>query len=121
MSQNKELRGPTNYYRTWEIRCREEKNGNLNGLVASPVVTCSIGGLPKTYQGGTPVLFLRGDQDSTSAQSVADDIKRLYGKDATVITYRGAAHWLMIEKKEEVTEGVLRWLTMVRPPPHPRM
>ena len=30
---------------------------------------------------------------------------------ARMVTYEGAGHWLMVEKKDEVTRDVLDWLT----------
>jgi len=30
-----------------------------------------------------------------------------------IIAYEGAGHWLMVEKKDEVTRDVLDWLTGV--------
>ena len=37
------------------------------------------------------------------------ETRRLYPT-AKIITYEGAAHWLMIERKEAVTRDVLDWL-----------
>ncbi|KAF9645124.1 alpha/beta-hydrolase [Thelephora ganbajun] len=96
MSQNDTMRGPTNYYRTWNIRFNEEKDGHL----------------PETYRQGTPVLFLRGAKDGTSSKAVLRETRRLYPA-AKIITYEDAAHWLMLEKKEAVARDVLDWLCQV--------
>lgn len=41
-----------------------------------------------------------------------ENTKKLQG--AEIKTYEGAAHWLMIEKREQVTEDVLDWLAKFR-------
>jgi pimeloyl-ACP methyl ester carboxylesterase len=33
---------------------------------------------------------------------------------AKIITYAGAGHWLMVERKEEVTRDVLDWLSDIK-------
>lgn len=106
MAQNKNLRGPTNYYRTWRLRCEEEKHRerNFNNLIALLMVHMFA---VNTYREETRVLFLRGGKDKTS--EVGGELQHM-----EVIEYDDAAHWLMIEKKEEVTKDVLKWLNASR-------
>jgi pimeloyl-ACP methyl ester carboxylesterase len=71
-----------------------------------------IAGLDKISREMTPVLFLRGDQDATSNEVIMEQTERLCK--ATVITYKGVAHWPMIERKEQVAKDVLDWLGGIR-------
>lgn len=67
---------------------------------------------PFTYKKNLPVLHLRGGNDTTSPESHIETVRKVlpWGK---IITYEGAGHWLMVEKKEEVTRDVLDWLSGV--------
>ena len=59
---------------------------------------------------GLPVLQLRGLSDATSPE-VPFEIARKALPWARTITYEGAGHWLMLERKDEVIRDVLDWLT----------
>jgi len=88
------IQGPLNYYRTSRLRFEEEE--------AAP-------NLPFAYKKGLPVLHLRGTNDATSPEYSMRAVRKIlpWGK---IITYEGAGHWLMLEKKDEVTRDVLDWL-----------
>jgi len=88
------IRGPLNYYRTHKLRFEEEQ--------AAP-------DLPFVYKMGLPVLHLRGLDDATSPE-VPFEIARKVLPWGRFITYEGAGHWLMLERKDEVIRDVLDWL-----------
>jgi len=68
--------------------------------------------LPFAYKKGLPVLHLRGANDATSPEQATEIMRKVlpWGK---IITYPDAGHWLMVEKKDEVTRDVLDWLSGV--------
>ena len=68
--------------------------------------------LPFVYKKGLPVLHLRGANDSTSPEQ-ATEIMRKVLPWGNIINYADAGHWLMVEKKDEVTRDVLDWLSGV--------
>lgn len=62
---------------------------------------------------GLPVLHLRGLDDATSPE-VPFEIARKALPWGRIITYEGAGHWLMLERKDEVIRDVLNWLADVK-------
>jgi len=93
------IQGALNYYRTTKLRFEEEQ---------------SAPNLPFAYKKGLPVLHLRGANDATSPEPITEIVRKVlpWGK---FITYEGAGHWLMLEKKDEVIRDVLGWLADVWP------
>lgn len=115
VSRNESMRGPTNYYRTWKIRHEEEGCGpHFYCLIALFTIHYPVVLQRKSYPKGTPVLFLVGDQDATGMEEGLTVTRGSYPM-VEIKTYEGAAHWLMIEKKDEVMKDVLAWLTEHRP------
>ena len=60
------------------------------------------------------MLLLRGGNDATSPEFAVRVMRKVlpWGK---IITYEGAGHWLMLEKKDEVIRDVLDWLSDMGP------
>jgi pimeloyl-ACP methyl ester carboxylesterase len=55
-----------------------------------------------------PVMFIRGIRDPTSPAIAAQRMEQLVPRMKKISV--DAGHWLMIETKKPVTDGVLRWL-----------
>jgi soluble epoxide hydrolase/lipid-phosphate phosphatase len=110
------IQGPLNYYRTSKLRFEEEQAGRpATSSKTRPEIhpfAILAPNLPIAYKKGLPVLHLRGTDDTTSPESRTGIMRKLlpWGK---IITYEGTGHWLMLERKAEVTRDVLDWLTDV--------
>jgi pimeloyl-ACP methyl ester carboxylesterase len=110
------LQGALNYYRTTRLRFEEEQAGRSttsnDEAEIHPSATIAPG-LPFTYKKDLPVLHLRGANDITSPERSLETARKVlpWGK---FITYEGAGHWLMLEKKDKVIRDVLDWLTDMR-------
>ena len=111
------IQGALNYYRTVRLRFEEEQAG---GSAASPsmrhkfISVALAPNLPFAYKKDLPVLHLRGGSDTTSPEFAVENMRKIlpWGK---IITYEGAGHWLMVERRDEVIRDVLGWLTDIRP------
>ena len=103
-----------NYYRTTKLRFEEEQAGrpNIPPMMRSKFIPPPAPNLPIVYRKGLPVLHLRGANDATSPESLLQIVRKIlpWGK---IITYEGAGHWLMVERKDEVIQDVLDWLADV--------
>lgn len=93
------IRGQLNYYRTTKLRFEEEH--------AAP------SDLPFAYKETVPVLHLWGENDQTSPELGVSTMRKVLPW-AKIITYEGAGHWIMVERRDEVTRDVLSWLADVR-------
>jgi len=95
------VQGQLSYYRTTKLRFEEEQTAP---------------NLPFAYKEDVPVLYLRGANDATSPELVVGVMRKALPW-AKIVTYEGAGHWLMLEKKDEVTREVLDWLAGMGPKP----
>ncbi|KAL1739507.1 Alpha/Beta hydrolase protein [Schizophyllum fasciatum] len=89
----KGMHGPTNYYRTTQLRFEEEQAANL----------------PINLPADLSVLLLWGTRDrSTPPQAVAASSK--FVPRLQDVALENCGHWLMLEAPEIVTARVLDWL-----------
>jgi len=87
------LAGPLSYYKTWRLRFEEEKEANL----------------PSDLPASLPALFVRGTADPTSPERLASRSKN-FVPSLKIINLDGAGHWLMMERRDEVTSLVGDWI-----------
>lgn len=68
--------------------------------------------LPSSLRSDLPVLFFWGSADPTCTQPL---IKKMYKFIPRLEDVRldGRGHWLMLEAKDDISEGVSRWLEVV--------
>ena len=52
---------------------------------------------------------MRGAKDITAPDLIVDIMRKALPR-TKIVTYEDAGHWLMLEKKDEVTRDVLNWL-----------
>jgi pimeloyl-ACP methyl ester carboxylesterase len=64
---------------------------------------------PLAYKEDVPVLHFRGANDVTSPELGVKAMRKVLPW-TKVVTYAGTGHWLMLEKRKEVTRDVLNWL-----------
>ncbi|OBZ70334.1 Bifunctional epoxide hydrolase 2 [Grifola frondosa] len=93
MSQYRSMNGPLSYYRTTKYRFEEEKAG---GLLRAP-------------RPDLPVMFMGGTEDPTCRPDALGLSKRAIPQ-LELRWLQGLGHWVMIQAKEEVTEGIAEWL-----------
>ncbi|CDO73788.1 hypothetical protein BN946_scf185015.g117 [Trametes cinnabarina] len=91
---DRSMHAPLNYYRTTLHRFREEQ-GELFGYDA----------ILQAPRPDLPVLLIVGKNDPTSNQAALDVTRKLIPH-VRIELLDGAGHWLMVERKEYVTEIV---------------
>ncbi|KAF9515265.1 hypothetical protein BS47DRAFT_1372078 [Hydnum rufescens UP504] len=87
------LAGPLSYYKTKRLRFDEEKEANL----------------PSALPASLPALFVRGTMDPTSQLRHAIRSKD-FVPSLKITTLAGAGHWLMVQRKDEVTTLIADWI-----------
>lgn len=107
------IQGQLNYYRTSKLRFEEEHAGTPTTLLLDRTVTHPLHSIAPNllsrYKEDVPVLFIRGANDITTPDLIVDIMRQALPW-TKIVTYEGAGHWLMLEKKDEVTQDVLNWL-----------
>lgn len=68
--------------------------------------------MPSYLPTDVPFLLIRGTEDLSSPKQAAKRSKN-FVKSLTTIDLEGAGHWLMVERKEEVTRYVGDWVESV--------
>jgi len=87
------MHGPLAYYKTHKLRYEEEKDAKL----------------PSRLPASLPALFIRGTEDASSPPEHARRAKK-FVPSLRMVTLNDAGHWLMVERKEEVTRIVGDWI-----------
>ncbi|KDQ08874.1 hypothetical protein BOTBODRAFT_37572 [Botryobasidium botryosum FD-172 SS1] len=85
--------GPLSYYRNRKIRYEEEKDGKIPNS------------LPVTL----PALFFHPMADGTCQKTHVENSKK-FVPSMTVVPLEGSGHWAMVERKEIVTDKVIKWV-----------
>ncbi|KAF8260615.1 alpha/beta-hydrolase [Lactarius quietus] len=93
-SQMGDMNGPLSYYRTAKVRFEEEQAAQL----------------PDHLPAELPVLHIWGTKDPSAIPSVLSKMRELTPR-LEVIELQNTGHWIMVQGKDEVTRGVLDWLT----------
>ncbi|KAI0353087.1 alpha/beta-hydrolase [Trametes cingulata] len=87
------MNGPLNYYRTTFHRFNEEQDGTI---LQAP-------------RPDLPVLLIIGKDDPTSNQGALDITRKLIPH-VQIELIEGVGHWLMVECKDHINEGIPRFL-----------
>ncbi|KAG8816583.1 hypothetical protein FRC17_000266 [Serendipita sp. 399] len=87
------MNGPLSYYRNTRSRFDDER------AVAQPL----------GIRLDLPVLFIYGTRDGTCPQVFVDRMSA-FVRDLEVVRLKGVGHWVLIEAREKVTEGILNFL-----------
>ncbi|KAH9959851.1 alpha/beta-hydrolase [Russula dissimulans] len=95
-SQLCDMNGPLSYYRTTKTRFEEEQAAQLTDRHL-PVI---------------PVLHMWGVKDPTATPEMGSWMREI--PDFEEIKIPDVSHWIMVEARDEVTAGVLRWLGKVK-------
>jgi soluble epoxide hydrolase/lipid-phosphate phosphatase len=72
----------------------------------------SVARLPSFLPTEVAFLLIRGTEDPSSPKQAAKRSKN-FAKSLKTIDLDGAGHWLMVERKEEVTKYVGDWIESV--------
>ena len=103
------MHGPLTYYRTSKLRFEEEKGDDIMILLATSCLTSTAAQLPSSLHPDLPVLFMWGTLDPVAIPSQIERARSFIPK-LQNIPLQGKGHWIMVEAREEVTNGVLDWL-----------
>jgi soluble epoxide hydrolase/lipid-phosphate phosphatase len=57
-----------------------------------------------------PVLFIYGTEDNTTTKHLIATSKKFIAN-LRSIALEGTGHWVLVERKDEVTETVANWIT----------
>ncbi|KAI0751045.1 alpha/beta-hydrolase [Daedaleopsis nitida] len=90
---DKRMNGPLNYYRTTQLRYKEESEGKLLPVPRSDL----------------PVLLIVGKDDPTANQGALEVTKKLIPQ-AQIELINGVGHWVMVESKEFINESIPKFL-----------
>ncbi|KAF8313269.1 alpha/beta-hydrolase [Clavulina sp. PMI_390] len=92
-SFSSDLYGPLSWYKTAKIRYEEEKAAKLLSFLPASL----------------PALFIRGTEDPSSPPMHAKRAKN-FVPSLESYDLAGAGHWLMVERKDEITTVVGDWI-----------
>ncbi|EJU06363.1 alpha/beta-hydrolase [Dacryopinax primogenitus] len=90
------FRGPTNWYRAFELSWQVETVANVNQVIPTAL----------------PAVFVQPMEDPTAPQGAIDAMKTIV-PGLEIIQYEGAGHWILLDRADDVSRDLMAWIDKV--------